>query len=124
MNKVEYCRAHIFCKEKQFSCKFTWEYKVVSFYTVMVNKCVASNFSTGYKTGQKKASLHFHEDQELKQKQICFVDRKDWLPTAHSVICIDHFEEIFIKRGKKMSTLVPWQMHPVPTIIMTRGPIR
>ena len=52
------------------------------------------------------------------------MNRKDWLPTAYYVICIDHFEEIFIKRGKKMSTLVPWQMHPVPTIIMTRGPIR
>ena len=28
----------------------------------MVNKCVVTNCSTGYKTGQKKASFHFHED--------------------------------------------------------------
>ena len=28
------------------------------------------NCSTSYKTGQKKASFHFHEDQELKRKWI------------------------------------------------------
>ena len=80
-----------------------------------------TNCSTGCKTGQKKASLNFHEDQELKPKRIYFVNRKDWLPT---VICIDHFEEKFIKRGKKMSTPVLWQIHPVPTIIITQGSIR
>ena len=47
------------------------------------------NCSTSYKTGQKKASFHFHEDQELKRKWIYFVNRKDWLPNAHSVICIE-----------------------------------
>ena len=64
-----------------------------------------TNCSTGYKTGQKKAPLHFHEDQELKLKRIFLVNRKDWLPTAHSVICIDLFEEKFIKRGKKCQLL-------------------
>ena len=29
------------------------------------------------------------------------MNRKDWLPTTSSVICIDHFEEKFVKRGKK-----------------------
>ena len=67
----------------------------------MVNKCVVTICSTGYKTQQKKAQFHFHKDQELKRKLIYFVKRKDWLPTAHSVKCIDRFEEKFIKRGKK-----------------------
>ena len=51
------------------------------------------------------------------------MNRKDWLST---VICIDHFEEKFITRGKKrgMSTPVLWQLHPVPTIIITQGSIR
>ena len=40
--------------------------------------------------------------------------RKDWSPTAHLVICIDHFEEKFLKRGKKCKHL--WQLHPVSTI--------
>ena len=64
----------------------------------MVYKCVVRNCSTGYKTGQKKALSYFHEDQELKQKLIYFVNHKDLLPTAHSVICIKHFEEKIIKR--------------------------
>ena len=68
---------------------------------VMVNKCVVKNCSTSYKTGQKKALFHFHEDQEFKRKWIYFANHKDWLPTAHSVIRISHFEENFIKRGRK-----------------------
>ena len=71
----------------------------------MVNKFVVMNCFTGYKTGQKKAPTHFHEDQELKQKWIYFVNCKDWLPRAHSVICINHFEEKFIKLAKKCQLL-------------------
>ena len=33
----------------------------------MVNKCAVTNCSTGYNTGQKKASFHFHEDQQLNE---------------------------------------------------------
>ena len=33
---------------------------------IVVNKCVVPNISIGYKTGPKKASFHFHEDQDLK----------------------------------------------------------
>ena len=36
---------------------------------VMVNKCVVTNCSTNYKTGQKKVSFHFHENQELKRQK-------------------------------------------------------
>ena len=43
----------------------------------MGNKCLVTNYSTGYKTGQKKASFPFHEDQELKRKWICLVNCKD-----------------------------------------------
>ena len=67
----------------------------------MVDKFFVTNCFTGYKTGQKKALFHFHEDQELKRKRIYFVNHKDWLPTAHLVICINHFEKKVIKRGKK-----------------------
>ena len=91
----------------------------------MVNKCVVKNCSISYKTGQKKAWLYFHEDQELKRRWIYFVNRKDWSPTAHSAICIDHFEGKFIKRGKKFRLLCCGKyIHPVPTIVMTQGPIR
>ena len=48
----------------------------------MVNKCVVTSCSTVYKTSQKKASFHFHEDQKLKQKWIYFVNGKNCLPTT------------------------------------------
>ena len=47
---------------------------------------VVKNCSTGYQTGRKKASFHFQEDQELNQKWIFFMNRKDWLPTVLSII--------------------------------------
>ena len=109
MNKVEYSRGNIFCKKTFYLSNVHGNIKSQGFPKlklyeespkVMVNKCLVTNYSTGYKTGQKKASFHFHEDQELQQKWICFVNHKDWLPTTHSVICIDHFEDKFIKRGK------------------------
>ena len=59
----------------------------------MANKCVVTNCASGYKTGQWKALFYFHEDQELKRKWIYFLNRKVWLSSAHSVVCIDHFEE-------------------------------
>ena len=64
-------------------CKFTWGYKVKSFSKfespkVKVNKYVVTNCSTGYKTGQKKTLFHFPKDQQLKQKLIYSVNRKDW----------------------------------------------
>ena len=32
----------------------------------MINKCVVTDYSTRYKSGQKKALFHFHKDQDLK----------------------------------------------------------
>ena len=110
VNKVAYSRVSIFLKKTGFFfkfvwehkitsfSKFTWEYEVISFseielqlksLKIMVNKCLERNCSTSYKTRQRKASFHFHEDQELKRKCIYFDHRKDWLPNAHSVICIE-----------------------------------
>ena len=68
----------------------------------MVNKCVVTSCSTVYKTSQKKASFHFHEDQKLKQKWIYFVNGKNCLPTTNSVICID---QKFMKLCEKFQLL-------------------
>ena len=71
----------------------------------LINVLRVTSCSSGYRTGQKKASFHFNEPQELKRKLIYFVNRKDWLPTASSVICVDHFEDKFVTRGKKCQLL-------------------
>ena len=46
------------------------------------------------------------------EKWIRFVNRSDWVPTQHSVLCKLHFEDIYKNRGKRMS----WSMKPVSTI--------
>ena len=35
----------------------------------MVDKCFVENCSTGYKTGQNKASFQFHEDHEYQESE-------------------------------------------------------
>ena len=62
---------------------------------------IVTSCSIGYKTGQKKVSFLLHENQELKWKWIYFVNSKEWLPTVHSVIFIDHFEK---KCGKNANS--------------------
>ena len=42
------------------------------------------------------------------------MNRKEWKPSKYSVICAGHFEEKFIKYGKKYK--LRWGLHPVPTI--------
>ena len=88
---------------------------------IIDNKYIVTDCSVGYKPGQKKASLHLPEDQELKGKWIYFVNRKDWSSTAHSVICIDHLEEKFTKRGKKRKNPTRY-LDPVQ-FIMIQNPV-
>ena len=64
----------------------------------MVDKCVVVNCVSSYKTGEKKSSFHFLQDKDQNETQIYFANRKNWLPF---VICIDHFEKMFIEYGKK-----------------------
>ena len=76
MNKVEYSRVHTFIEKNDFFANLRGNIKLQVFpklklYVespkVMVNKFVVTNCSTGYTTGQEKATFHSHEDQELKQ---------------------------------------------------------
>ena len=83
----------------------------------MVNKCVAFGCSTGYEnTGEKISTFSFpHDKPDLIQKWLKFVNRADWVPTKHSVLCMKHFEERFIVKGKRNT--LNWSLHPVPNIL-------
>ena len=81
----------------------------------MVNKCVVTNCFTGHLKGPKKTCFSFPDDADLRKRWIYFVNRKDWKPSKHSVICIDHFEEKYVKVGKQRCKLL-WSLLPVPTI--------
>ena len=70
----------------------------------MVNKCVATNCKTGYSNGQKKSTFHFPEESSLQERWIYFFNRKYWVPSKYSAICVDHFDDKFIKYGKRRSS--------------------
>ena len=58
----------------------------------------------------------FPSNPELKCRWIKFVNRVDWEETKNRGICILHFEEQYLKRGKRI-TLVD---NPIPTIITNK----
>ena len=51
---------------------------------------------------------------DLRKKWIQFVSENNFEPSSHSRICIHHFEERFIKFGKRNH--LKWELSPVPTI--------
>ena len=77
-------------------------------------KCVAPKCQTGYTsfTG-KLSSFHFPpKNEELNKKWNRFVNRSDWVPTKHSVLCKLHFEDICKIKGMSLN----WSTKRVPSI--------
>ena len=96
-------------------CTFLWKYTSYDIID-MVNKCAAPKCQTGYTSSTRKlSSFHFPlKKEELNKKWIRFVNRSDWVPRKHSVLCELHFEDICKNKEKRMS--LNWSMKPVPTI--------
>ena len=59
----------------------------------------------------------FPSDEDIKNRWIKFVNRKDWEPMPSAVICIKHFEDKFLKKGEheKRFRLIK-TLKPIPTI--------
>ena len=94
---------------------FLWKYIAYDIIE-MVNECTAPKCQTGYTSSTGKLSS-FHvplKNEDLNKKWIHFVNRKDWVPTKHSILCELHFEDIYKNTGKRMS--LTWSMKPVATI--------
>ena len=74
---------------------------------MMPNHCAIEGCTTGYKaTEDRPPELHkiatFHyplSKPDLLEKWIKFTNRKDWTPTASSVVCEKHFKEEALFRG-------------------------
>ena len=89
----------------------------------MVNTCVVACCKTEYKKRQHKINVipekfpvfRFPlENPALNRKWIRFVNRRDWAPTRRSCVCSKHFEEKFLKVGKRAT--LRWELQPVPSI--------
>ena len=89
---------------------------IFSLEQIMVNKRPAPSCRSGYAKNETKHITKFHfplKNFELNRLWIRFVNRKDWKPTKHSVLCELHFEEKYIVRGGKSN--LKWSMNPIPT---------
>ena len=83
----------------------------------MVNKCAPPKCTSGYTSNEKKQIPKFHfplKNAKLNKQWICFVNRRDWLATKHSVQCELHFEMIYIRRSEKWT--LQWSMNLAPTV--------
>ena len=78
----------------------------------MVNKCCLHYCKSG-KNGFAFPNGEMYPD--LREKWITFVSQLNFEPSQHTRICIDHFEEKYIKHGAARNHL-KWNMMPIPTI--------
>ena len=85
----------------------------------MVNKCCVVGCRSNYKGEEIVPVFSFPSDEDIKNRWIKFVNRKDWQPTSSAVICIKHFEGKFLKKGehKKRFRLIK-TLKSIPTIYL------
>ena len=90
----------------------------------MVKKCSVVGCRSGYarrkddQDGSKPVYVNvfgFPDNPDLKHRWIQFTTRAHWEPTEHSGICINHFEEKYIIRNKRIT--LNYKANPLPTII-------
>ena len=68
------------------------------------------------KENSKKTVFEFPPpDDETFSKWVKFVNCKDFILTASSRICVDHFEKRYLRSGLSRINLL-WELEPIPTI--------
>ena len=86
----------------------------------MIKKCAAYGCTTGNESTRrddsgKVATFHFPKKKpELNEKQILFINRRDWNATSYSVICDLHFEEHSVVRDVRDRLM--WDLYHIPFI--------
>ena len=82
----------------------------------MVNRCVAFGLSCGYDSNSEKVSTFSFPlgKSDLIEKWIKLVNRNNWFHTKNSVLCIKHFEDKYILKGKRHK--LNWNLQPILTI--------
>jgi hypothetical protein len=84
----------------------------------MPDKCCVVGCRTNYAGGPKKSVFYFPSEEEIRKRWIRFVNRSNWIPSKHSVICVAHFEAKFVLPHKK-KVILKWDLQPVPSIYIT-----
>ena len=69
----------------------------------MPNKCCVFGCRSNYNKQNEASSFKFPKDDAMREKWLRSINRKDFTPTTHSVVCIKHFAEQFIIREDRMT---------------------
>ena len=64
---------------------------------------------------EKLTSFHFPLDEDLPQKWVKLVDRRDREPTSTLIFCKMHFDENLITQEELCFYSLKRDLHPVPT---------
>ena len=77
---------------------------------------MAFGCSSGYDSNSEKVpTFSFPLGKfDLIEKWIKFVNQSNWFPTKNSVLCIKHFEDKYILKGKRNK--LNWNLQPISTI--------
>ena len=80
----------------------------------MVNKCCVGGCCSNYKGEETVSVFSFPSDENIKNRWIKFVSRKDWQPTSSAVICIKHFTKQFTQhlQNHRPHIKYPFQENP------------
>ena len=91
----------------------------------MPNTCSVVFCKSGYKKRKDKKwsipennpvfSFPF-KNLDLLSRWTKFINRKDWVPGKNGEICSKHFQDKFLKPGKR--TTLRWDLNPVPASIL------
>ena len=66
----------------------------------MVNKCCVVGCRSNYKLEERVPVFLFPSDEDIKNRWIKFVNRKDWQSTCSTVIYIKYFQDKFLKKDE------------------------
>ena len=72
---------------------------------------------SNYTAEEVNADFYFTKDEDIRERWIKFINRKDWLSTLSSYICKNHFEPKYFRKGQKNRRYrLIKKLKPVPTI--------
>ena len=83
----------------------------------MVDKCCVVGCRSNYKGEETVPVFSFPSDEDIKNRWIKFVNRKDLQPISSPVICIRHFEGKFLNKGEHEKRFILIKtLKTIPTI--------
>ena len=81
----------------------------------MGKKCCVPKCTSGYATSsERRTQFTFPRDEELRNKWIAAIRRKDFVLSSNTTICEKHFEDKFKRRTSTGQLKLDFSLKPIP----------